>query len=199
MTKAALATPHCVDAGTRMDALFAALQIDSSQWHASSCNDRLCLIPTSARLPVHKATLSAPAGQLVFLSSTSRPFLRPDQRTTLRRAQRRSRLAGGHRRRRRKAALAAASTARASIRSGSATNPDQAHHVRVAAEPAGPANRGVTAPLLFRLPDGRKSHHPEQSSDRAAGILVMAPQPPSRSVQPSWMGDYALDNTIPSR
>src|SRR5690348_3182321 len=165
MTSAALATPHYVDGGTPMDALFAALQIDCSQWHASSCSDRLCLIPTSARLPAHKTTLSAPAGQLVFLSSTSGPFLRPDLRKTLRRAQRWSRLAGGHRRRRRDAVLTAASTAPTSIRSGTAANACQTRHVRVVAEPTGTANRGVTVPLIFRLPNGRKSQQ-HRSFDR---------------------------------
>ena len=78
MTRAVLAMPHCVDVGTRMDALFAALQIDSSQWHASSCNGRLCLTLISARPPHHKAALFVPSRQPMFLSSTTRPFLRPD-------------------------------------------------------------------------------------------------------------------------
>ena len=158
MTRAAPATPHCADAGTRMDALFAALQIDSSQWHASSCNDRLCLIPTSARLQAHKAALLLGQDDSCFSVRPAGRFSVPTCAPTLRRAQRRSRLAGGHRRRRRNAVLTDASTARTSIRSGSATNPDQVHHVSGVPEPTGPAHRGVTAPLLFRLPDGRKSH-----------------------------------------
>src|SRR6516165_2887320 len=73
ITRAALAMPHCVDAGTRTDAPSAVSQTDSSQWHASSCNDRLCLTVISVRPPPHhKADL------LMFLSSTTGPFLRPD-------------------------------------------------------------------------------------------------------------------------
>src|ERR1700752_2348069 len=78
MVRAALATPHCVDAGTRMDALFGALQIDSWQWHASSCNDRPCLIPTSVRPQAHKAALSVLAGRSCFSVRPTGPFLRPD-------------------------------------------------------------------------------------------------------------------------
>jgi hypothetical protein len=37
--------------------LSAALQIDSLQWHVSSCSDRLCSTHTSARAPLHKAIL----------------------------------------------------------------------------------------------------------------------------------------------
>src|SRR5215472_16515432 len=64
--------PHCVDAGTRTDVPSAVSQTDSSQWHASSCNDRLCLTVISVRPPHHRADL------LMFLSSTTGPFLRPD-------------------------------------------------------------------------------------------------------------------------
>src|SRR6516162_6434165 len=67
--------PHCVDAGTRTDAPSAVSQTDSSQWHASSCNDRLCLTVISARPPRHKAAFFSIA---MFLSSTTGPFLRPD-------------------------------------------------------------------------------------------------------------------------
>src|SRR5262249_5545476 len=78
ITRAALATPHCVDAGTRTGAPSAVSQTDSLQWHASSCNDRLCLTLISARPPHHKAALSVPSRQPMFLSSTTGPFLRPD-------------------------------------------------------------------------------------------------------------------------
>src|SRR6516225_6097747 len=54
ITRAALATPHCVDAGTHTDAPSAVSQTDSLQWRASSCNDRLCLTLISARPPHHK-------------------------------------------------------------------------------------------------------------------------------------------------
>ena len=80
ITRAALATPHCVDAGTRMDAPSAVSQTDSLQWHASSCNGRLCLTLISARPPHHKAALFVPSRQPMFLSSTTGPFLRPDLR-----------------------------------------------------------------------------------------------------------------------
>src|SRR6516162_8696479 len=78
ITRAALATPHCVDAGTRMDAPSAVSQTDSLQWHASSCNGRLCLTLISARPPHHKAALFVPSRQPMFLSSTTGPFLCPD-------------------------------------------------------------------------------------------------------------------------
>ena len=78
IARAALATPHCVDAGTRMDAPSAVSQTDSLQWHASSCNGRLCLTLISARPPHHKAALFVPSRQPMFLSSTTGPFLRPD-------------------------------------------------------------------------------------------------------------------------
>src|SRR5215472_17252238 len=64
--------PHCVDAGTRTDVPSAVSQTDSSQWHASSCNERLCLTVISVRPPHHRADL------LMFLSSTTGPFLRSD-------------------------------------------------------------------------------------------------------------------------
>ena len=67
--------PCYVGAGTRMDAPSAASQTDSLQWHAFCCNDRPCLILTSARRPHHKAT---PFGQPMFLSSTPEPFLCPN-------------------------------------------------------------------------------------------------------------------------
>ena len=54
ITRAALATPHYVDAGTHTDAPSAVSQTDSLQWRASSCNDRLCLTLISARPPHHK-------------------------------------------------------------------------------------------------------------------------------------------------
>src|SRR5215467_12118139 len=54
ITRAALATPHCVDAGTHTDAPSAVSPTDSLQWRASSCNDRLCLTLISARPPHHK-------------------------------------------------------------------------------------------------------------------------------------------------
>jgi hypothetical protein len=76
------------------------------------------------------------------------PMSRPAHNAAPRTAAVKTRLGGGHRRRRRNAVLTAASAARTSIRSGSATHPDQAHHVRVVAESTAPANRGVTAPLL---------------------------------------------------
>ena len=76
ITRAALATPHCVDAGTRTDAPSAVSQTDSLQSHASSCNDRLCLTLISAT-PRQRPFLSHPR-QPLFLSSTTRPFLRPD-------------------------------------------------------------------------------------------------------------------------
>src|SRR5215813_4567203 len=74
ITRAALATPHCVDAGTRTDAPSAVSQTDSLQWHASSCNDRLCLTLISARPPHHKAALFVPSRQPMFLSSTTGPL-----------------------------------------------------------------------------------------------------------------------------
>jgi hypothetical protein len=73
--RAALAMPCYVGAGTRMDAPSAASQTDSLQWHAFCCNDRLCLILTSAKRSHHKAT---PFDQPMFLSSTSEPFLCPN-------------------------------------------------------------------------------------------------------------------------
>src|SRR5215470_5510024 len=107
ITRAALATPHCVDAGTHTDAPSAVSRTDSLQWRASSCNDRLCLTLISVRPPHHK--VSHPDNRCfsvrLWAVSPSRPAGR-------RRAahRRRSRLAVGHRRRRRNAVLTAAST-----------------------------------------------------------------------------------------
>ena len=78
ITRAALATPHCVDAGTHTDAPSAVSQTDSLQSHASSCNDRLCLTLISATPPHHKAAFLSHPRQPLFLSSTTGPFLRPD-------------------------------------------------------------------------------------------------------------------------
>src|SRR6516164_11597881 len=78
ITRAALATPHCVDAGTHTDALSAVSQTDSLQWRASSCNDRLCLTLISARPPHHKkSALFVPSRQPMFLSSTTGRFSVP--------------------------------------------------------------------------------------------------------------------------
>ena len=78
ITRAALATPRCADAGTHTDAPSAVSQTDSLQWRASSCNDRPCLTLISARPPHHKAAPFVPSRRPMFLSSTTRPFLRPD-------------------------------------------------------------------------------------------------------------------------
>ena len=78
ITRAALATPHCADAGTHTDAPSAVSQTDSLQSHASSCNDRLCLTLISATPLHHKAALFVLSRQPLFLSSTTGPFLRPD-------------------------------------------------------------------------------------------------------------------------
>ena len=87
ITRAALATPHCVDAGTHTDAPSAVLQTDSLQWRASSCNDRLCLTLISASPPHHKGALFVPSRQPMFLSSTTGRFSVPTCRTAPRRAQ----------------------------------------------------------------------------------------------------------------
>src|SRR5499427_4502013 len=111
ITRAALATPHCVDVGTHTDAPSVVSPTDSLQWRASSCNDRLCLTLISARPPHHKAPfLSYPDNRCFSVRLRDR-FSVPTCRTAPRRAQRRSRLAVGHRRRRRNAVLTAASTA----------------------------------------------------------------------------------------
>src|SRR5215831_9792104 len=120
ITKAALATPHCVDAGTHTDAPSAVSQTDSLQWRACSCNDRLCLTLISVKPPHHKAPfLSHPDNRCFSVRlravSPSRPA--GQQRAAHRR---RSRLAVGHRRRRRNAVLTAASTARPLNQVGSA-------------------------------------------------------------------------------
>src|SRR5215469_1080046 len=78
ITRAAFATPHCVDAGTRTDVPSAVSQTDSLQWRACSCNDRLCLTLISARPPHRKAPFLSHPDQPMFLSSTTGPFLRPD-------------------------------------------------------------------------------------------------------------------------
>jgi hypothetical protein len=72
ITRAALATPHCVDADTHMDAPSAVSRTGSLQWRASSCNDRLCLTLSSAEPPHHKAPFFVPSQQPFPLSSSSR-------------------------------------------------------------------------------------------------------------------------------
>src|SRR5215472_14885019 len=84
ITRAALATPHCVDAGTHTDAPSAVSRTDSLQWRASSCNDRLCLTLISVRPPHHK--VSHPDNRCFFSSTTGR-FSVPTCRTAPRRAQ----------------------------------------------------------------------------------------------------------------
>ena len=150
MTRAGLATPQCVDAGTRTDVLSAASQIDSLQWLASSCNDRLCFTPTSARPPDHKRPFVFDQDNRCFSVRPQGRFSVPTCRTTLRRAQLRSRLAGGHRRSRRNAVLTAASTARGSI--GPELQPTHIpHRSPYRYENVTAASGGVTAPLLFFL------------------------------------------------
>src|SRR6516165_7488233 len=88
ITRAALATPHCVDAGTHTDAPSAVSQTDSLQWRASSCNDRLCLTLISARPPHHKKApvLSHPDNRCFSVRLRGR-FSVPTCRTAPRRAQ----------------------------------------------------------------------------------------------------------------
>ena len=88
ITRAALAMPHCVDAGTHTDAPSAVSPTDSLQWRASSCNDRLCLTLISARPPHHKTHfLSYPDNRCFSVRLRGR-FSVPTCRTAPRRAQR---------------------------------------------------------------------------------------------------------------
>src|SRR5215470_14082615 len=98
ITRAALATPHCVDAGTHTDAPSAVSQTDSLQWRASSCNDRLCLTLISAR-PHHKAPFFCPI-PTTDVSQFDYGAVSPSRPAGQHRAahRRRSRLAVGHRR-----------------------------------------------------------------------------------------------------
>ena len=88
ITRAALATPHCVDAGTHTDAPSAVSPTDSLQWRASSCSDRLCLTLISARPPHHKKApvLSHPDNRCFSVRLRGR-FSVPTCRTAPRRAQ----------------------------------------------------------------------------------------------------------------
>ena len=153
MTRAALATPHCVDAGTRTGVLSAASQIDSLQWLASSCNDRLCLTPTSARPPDHKRPFVFDQDNRCFSVRPQGRFSVPTCRTTLRRAQRRSRLAGGHRRSRRNAVLTAASTARTSIRSAAHRSSSGQPRRSGGLSPLNLLPAGLPPRYLFPLPE----------------------------------------------
>src|SRR5215831_18370976 len=98
ISRAALATPHCVDAGTHTDARSAVSQTDSLQWRACSCNDRLCLTLFSVRPPHHKAPFLSHPDNRCF--SVRLRAVSPSRPAGQHRAahRRRSRLAVGHRR-----------------------------------------------------------------------------------------------------
>ena len=158
ITRAALATPHCVDAGTHTDAPSAVSPTDSLQWRASSCSDRLCLTLISARPPHHKTHfLSYPDNRCFSVRLRGR-FSVPTCRTAPRRAQKA--VKAGRRPppqaaqcgldgREHGATLSQVGSARFlcrhTIRRGMAYRP---------------AACGVTPAAFFACNNGRKSHHP---------------------------------------
>src|SRR5215467_4932047 len=160
ITRAALATPHCVDAGTRTGAPSAVSQTDSLQWHASSCNDRLCLppFPPGHRI-IKRPFLSHPDNRCFSVRLRGR-FSVPTCRTAPRRAQKA--VKAGRRpppQRRRNAVLTAASTARPINQVGSARFVSRLTIRKGWLTDLLPA--GFPPAALFACHNGRKSHHPK--------------------------------------
>src|SRR5215471_9660874 len=158
ITRAALATPHCVDAGTHTDAPSAVSQTDSLQWRASSCNDRLCLTLISAR-PHHKAPFFCPI-PTTDVSQFDYGAVSPSRPAGQHRAahRRRSRLAVGHRRKAAQCGLDGREHGATLNRVGSARFVSR-HTIRKGwLTDLLPA--GFPPAALFACHNGRKSHHP---------------------------------------